>query len=173
MFRKTLAALTLTAVAATTAAVFTVLSKKDKEEEDDEVHFINIDDVAEEIEEEVEKEVEQEVSEEVKEISSIYPYLSTEFIAEQFARNDVFNREYPEDTLITIAHKVCFKDEDMGNEFCRIASENGYEIEVLNDEEALIKKQMYAVNGSILSDIYNVANQVNCLSGIYEGYKID
>ena len=28
-------------------------------------------------------------------------------------------------------------------------------------------------DGAILSDIYNVANQVGCLKGVYEGYNIE
>lgn len=168
MLRKLLgAAIAATAV---TAAVVTVLSKKKEKEEVEEepVHFINIDDVSDE-----EEKVNEEVSEEVKEIAAIYPYLSSSFIAEQFARNDAFNAEYPEDALVAISHKARFSHLEEKEQFLEIAKENGYDVEELNTKEIVVAKKLYSTDGAILSDIYNVANQVNCLNGTYEGYKID
>ena len=171
MLRKLLGA----AVAATavTAAVVTILSKKKEKEEVEEepVHFINIEDVSDEEGENEGKE--EEVSEEVKEIAAIYPYLRSSFIAEQFARNDAFNAEYPEDTLVAISHKVRFSHLEEKEQFLEIAKENGYDVEELNAKEIVVAKKLYSTDGAILSDIYNVANQVNCLNGTYEGYKID
>lgn len=171
MLRKLLGA----AVAATavTAAVVTVLSKKKEKEEVEEepVHFINIEDVSDEEGENEGKE--EEISEEVKEIAAIYPYLSSSFIAEQFARNDAFNAEYPEDTLVAISHKARFSHLEEKEQFLEIAKENGYDVEELNTKEIVVAKKLYSTDGAILSDIYNVANQVNCLNGTYEGYKID
>ena len=171
MLRKLLGA----AVAATavTAAVVTVLSKKKEKEEVEEepVHFINIEDVSDEEGENEGKE--EEVSEEVKEIAAIYPYLSLSFITEQFARNDAFNAEYPEDTLVAISHKARFSHLEEKEQFLEIAKENGYDVEELNAKEIVVAKKLYSTDGAILSDIYNVANQVNCLNGTYEGYKID
>ncbi len=178
MLRKIIGA-AVAATAVTAAVVVTVVTKKKKNEEeveDEQVHFINIEDVSdteenEEIEEK--KEEVEEVSDEVKEVASIYPYLSTSFVAEQFARNDVFNEKYPEDTLVTISHKARFSHLDEKEQFCSIAKENEYEVEELTEKEVLVKKKMYSTDGAILSDIYNVANQVNCLNGTYEGYQID
>ena len=169
MLRKLLgAAIAATAV---TAAVVTVLSKKKEKEEVEEepVHFINIEDAS----DEEEKVTEEEVSEEVKEIAAIYPYLSSSFIAEQFARNDAFNAEYPEDALVAISHKARFSHLEEKEQFLEIAKENGYDVEELNTKEIVVAKKLYSTDGAILSDIYNVANQVNCLNGTYEGYKID
>ncbi len=178
MLRKIIGA-AVAATAVTAAVVVTVVTKKKKNEEeveDEQVHFINIEDVSDtEENEEVEekKEEVEEVSDEVKEVASIYPYLSTSFVAEQFARNDVFNEKYPEDTLVTISHKARFSHLDEKEQFCSIAKENEYEVEELTEKEVLVKKKMYSTDGAILSDIYNVANQVNCLNGTYEGYQID
>ena len=58
-------------------------------------------------------------------------------------------------------------------EFGGIAEENGYSLDVIGAAECIITKKMFTENGSILSDIYNVANQVACLNGTYEGYRID
>lgn len=175
MLRKIIGA-AVAATAVTAAVVATVVTKKKQEkevEEEEQVHFINIDDGDETEEVEEQKEECEEVSDEVKEIASIYPYLSTSFVAEQFARNDVFNEKYPEDTLVTISHKARFSHLDEKEQFCSIAKDNEYEVEELSEKEVLVKKKMYSTDGAILSDIYNVANQVNCLNGTYEGYQID
>lgn len=180
MLRKIIGA-AVAATAVTAAVVVTVVTKKKKNEEEveeEQVHFINIDDVdeteeSEEVLREKVEEVEEEISDEIKEVASIYPYLSTSFVAEQFARNDVFNEKYPEDTLVTISHKARFSHLDEKEQFCSIAKDNEYEVEELSEKEVLVKKKMYSTDGAILSDIYNVANQVNCLNGTYEGYQID
>lgn len=175
MLRKIIGA-AVAATAVTAAVVATVVTKKKQEkevEEEEQVHFINIDDGDETEEVEEQKEECEVVSDEVKEIASIYPYLSTSFVAEQFARNDVFNEKYPEDTLVTISHKARFSHLDEKEQFCSIAKDNEYEVEELSEKEVLVKKKMYSTDGAILSDIYNVANQVNCLNGTYEGYQID
>ena len=163
MFRRVIgAAVAATAVIAAGALVKLLLDDaEDFEEEDDEVNFINIEDG------------DAEIPAEVQEIAKLYPYLDHKFIAEQFARNDVFNKEYPEDTLITISHKAKFKDAWTLEEYTKIVEENGYTAERLNETENIISKKMFTTEGAILSDIYNVANQVAYLKGTYEGYKID
>ena len=170
MLRKILgAAVAATAVTAVVAAVLMKKEKKETEEYDEPIHFINIDDD----EGENEEKVVEEISGEVKEIATIYPYLSTEFIAEQFARNAAFNEQYPEDTLVTMSHKARFSHEEEKLQFVDIASQNGYEVKEVNSKEIIATKKLYTTDGAILSDIYNVANQVNCLNGTYEGYNID
>jgi peptidyl-tRNA hydrolase len=168
MLRKILgAAVAATAVTAAVATVVMKKNKKETEEYDEPIHFINIDD------DEGEEKVVEEISEEVKEIATIYPYLSTEFIAEQFARNAAFNEQYPEDTLVIMSHKARFSHEEEKLQFVDIASQNGYEVKEVNSKEIIATKKLYTTDGAILSDIYNVANQVNCLNGTYEGYNID
>ena len=166
MFRRTIGA-ALAAAAITAAAL--IIKELDKEtevpeeEDDDSVHFVDLDDSEDEVE----------YPEEVKEIAEVYPYLEPWFISEQLNRNDAFNREYPEDTLITITHKAKFDDAETAEDYLNIAVDNGYKTEKLSDVESLIIKKMFTADGVILSDIYNVANQVACLRGQYEGYKID
>lgn len=162
MLRRTIgAALAATAVIAAGAIIKLVLDNTENfDEEDDEVNFINIEDG-------------DEVTPEVQEIAKLYPYLDKKFIAEQFGRNEVFNKEYPEDTLITIAHKAKFDDAWTLQEYAKIVEDNGYTVSPLNETENIVSKKMFTTEGAILSDIYNVANQVACLKGVYEGYKID
>ena len=177
MLRKTIIASLATAGAVAAAIVVRSLlndTLKKAEEEDEEINFISIsEETPDDSEDEEELPKAEEPAPEIKEIAALYPYLKPEFIAEQFGRNDVFNREYPEDTLITISHKAKFAAEDIMKEFGGIAEENGYSCDVIGAAECIITKKMFTENGSILSDIYNVANQVACLNGTYEGYRID
>ncbi len=163
LFRRTIgAALAAAAVVGAAALISSLLEDShETEEDDDQVNFINIEGP------------DDEYPEEIKEIAKLYPYLDKKFIAEQFGRNDAFNREYPEDTLVTISHKARFADAWTLQEYTKIAEENGYTAQSLNDTENIVTKKMFAADGAILSDIYNVANQVACLKGTYEGYKID
>jgi hypothetical protein len=153
------------------AAVKLILQNEEDEEEESEVRFISLKDEDEVKEEGEEKK--EEYSEEVLEIAELYPYLDVKFIAEQFGRNDAFNEQYPEDSLITISHKAKFDDTQTMNSFVKIGEDNGYGSEILNETEVKISRKMFTEDGAILSDIFNVANQVACLKGVYEGYNIE
>ncbi len=132
-----------------------------------------VEETAEETEKAVEETEEKKYSAEVEEIAELYPYLTKDFIAEQFARNDAFNAEYPTDTLITIRHKAKFEDPAVLEDYAQIAKGNGYEALALSENENIISRRIFTEDGAILSDIYNVANQVNALKGVYEGYNIE
>ncbi len=176
MIRRLIMAAVVSAAAVAATMIYTKQNEKDKEDnkkiEDDadEVRFFDLDQETEEKAEEPEK---PEESDSVKEIAQLYPYLNTRFIAEQFVRNEAFNEQYPEDTLITIIHKVRFDDIELLTQFVNIAEENGYTAAALNESEFTVSKKMFTENGSILSDIYNIANQTACLKGTYEGYSIE
>ena len=77
------------------------------------------------------------------------------------------------DSLIRITHKAKFENADAMRDFAKIGEDNGYLSEALNETEATISRKIFTEDGSILSDIYNVANQVACLKGVYEGYNIE
>ncbi|MBQ9328531.1 MAG: hypothetical protein IJ225_08375 [Solobacterium sp.] len=171
MLKRIIGAAVASAAAIGVAAAVKLIVDRDnnEEENEDEVRFVSLDD-AEETPEEVK---EEEFAPEINEIAELYPYLAKTFIAEQFARNEVFNEQYPEDSLVTITHKAKFEDGEVLGEFTKIGEDNGYTAEVLNETEAAITRKMFTEDGSILSDIYNVANQVACLKGTYEGYNIE
>jgi len=183
MFRRFIGAAVASAAAIGIAAVVKLMldeeNKKAEEEPEDEneVRFISIEDGAGEPEDAVKEAPaeakEPEYSKEVNEIAELYPYLGKDFIAEQLGRNDVFNQQYPEDSLIKITHKAKFDSTDTVRDFTKIGEDNGYFSEMLNETEATISRKIFTEDGSILSDIYNVANQVACLKGIYEGYNIE
>ncbi|MDY6282772.1 MAG: hypothetical protein SPL40_06935 [Erysipelotrichaceae bacterium] len=105
-------------------------------------------------------------------IAQLYPYLSKEFIAQQFAKNVDYNREYPADTLVRLVHRVQFDDPAALTSFEEIARRRGYEIEPSGDHEVKISRRLFTENGAILSDIYNVANQTACLNGSWLGVDI-
>ncbi|MBQ6451388.1 MAG: hypothetical protein IJJ29_05640 [Solobacterium sp.] len=170
MFRRTIGTALAAAVITAAALIIKKLDEQtekpaETEEDDDRVNFVDIVDE--------DEEQEKKYPAEVTEIAEVYPYLKPAFIAEQLARNDAFNREYPEDTLVTICHKAKFEDPAVTEEYLRIASDNGYGTEKINENENQIIKKMFTTEGAILSDIYNVSNQVAALGGTYEGYKID
>ncbi len=175
MFIKRFIGAALAAGAAIGAAAIVKLLLDDnnnpdmEDEEESEVRFISIDEPA----ETPEAGKAPEAAPEVLEIAELYPYLSHEFIAEQLGRNAAFNEQYPEDSLVTITHKAKFDTEELRNDFTKIGEDNGYTATVLNENEATISRKMFTENGSILSDIYNVSNQVACLKGVYEGYNIE
>ncbi|MCR5229583.1 MAG: hypothetical protein K6D03_05615 [Solobacterium sp.] len=177
MIRRLIMAAVVSAAAVAATMLYTKQNEKDEEkdkkiEDDaDEIRFIDLEQENEE--KEAEKPEQPEESESVKEISELYPYLGTKFIAEQFVRNEAFNEQYPEDTLITITHKVKFEDIDLLSQFISIAEDSGYTAAALNEKEFTVSKKMFTENGSILSDIYNIANQTACLKGTYEGYNIE
>lgn len=185
MLRRIIGAAVASAAAIGIAAVVKLMldeenKEAENEEEENEVRFISIDDKeAEGSEPEAAPEPapeapaeETQYPNEVNEIAALYPYLDKAFIAEQFGRNAVFNEQYPEDSLITITHKAGFGSADALNDFIKIGEDNGYTAEVLGDTSATISRKIFTEDGAILSDIYNVANQVGCLKGEYLGYNI-
>ncbi|MBE6122544.1 MAG: hypothetical protein E7190_07505 [Erysipelotrichaceae bacterium] len=110
---------------------------------------------------------------EVEQIAGLYQYLDKDFVEEMYLRNSQFSEQFPADTLIRISHKCRYDDSEIMREFEKIAVNNGYAAEELNDHETVVSRKMFTEEGSILSDIFNVANQVAALQGSYEGYRID
>lgn len=110
---------------------------------------------------------------EVEQIAALYQYLDKDFVEEMYLRNSQFSEQFPADTLIRISHKCRYEDSEIMREFEKIAVNNGYAAEELNDHETVVSRKMFTEEGSILSDIFNVANQVAALQGNYEGYRID
>ena len=110
---------------------------------------------------------------EVEQIAELYQFLDKDFIEELFYKNSEFTSKFPVDTLIRLSHKCYFSDTAIMREFERIAVNNGYAAEEMNDHETVVSRKMFTEEGSILSDIFNVANQVEALRGSYEGYRID
>ena len=133
-----------------------------------------VDEQAEEEEPEETQPAEEEAAgaNELDAIAQLYPYLSKEFIAQQFAKNADYNREYPADTLVRLIHTVQFDDPAALTSFEEIARRRGYEIEPSGDHEVKISRRLFTENGAILSDIYNVANQTTCLNGSWLGVDI-
>lgn len=174
------------------------VKKDDAASDDDAVSFIDIEDGAEpaspetkpeeaavEEEKPADEQAEEEKPEETQPaeeeaaganeldaIAQLYPYLSKEFIAQQFAKNADYNREYPADTLVRLIHTVQFDDPSALTSFEEIARRRGYEIEPSGDHEVKISRRLFTENGAILSDIYNVANQTACLNGSWLGVDI-
>lgn len=150
--------------------------EEDKDSDDDpdgrkpsEVHVNSIHLDEEETEDDVAN-VQQDKSEEdedVLEVSSLYPYLSTSFIAKTLSRNEEFNTNFPEDTLVSVLHTCQFEDMRSVLNFEAIMADAGYISQHDDNLEVRSAKRFFSEEGSIISDILNVANQAAALDGKY------
>ena len=105
--------------------------------------------------------------EDVLEVSSLYPYLSTSFIAKTLSRNEEFNTNFPEDTLVSVLHTCQFDDMRSLLNFEAIMADAGYISQHDDNLEVRSAKRFFSEEGAIISDILNVANQAAALDGRY------
>lgn len=105
--------------------------------------------------------------EDVLEVSSLYPYLSTSFIAQTLSRNEEFNTNFPEDTLVSVLHTCQFDDMRSLLNFEAIMADAGYISQHDDNLEVRSAKRFFSEEGAIISDILNVANQAAALDGRY------
>lgn len=171
MSRKSILAFSAIALAAASAlAAYTLKKfKKTQENEDDEIHFIKIEDG--DVEEKKVDPSFEEKSDEVKEVASVYPYLDLDFIEKILNKNDEFNSSYEEDSLVTVMHHVRFAIAEERKAFEEIMGLSGYET-TTQDDKVVATRKFFTQPGAIISDILNVANQTNALQGVYEKYDI-
>lgn len=147
--------------AAGVAAYF--VSKKLKTKDDyEEVMFVEIND-------EDDENDDKEYGQTIQEIQKMYPELSLNFINSTFEQNDKFNEEYVGN--VKVEHNVRFEDENDRNIFIDVCKDNQYSVEVNGDVKVI--SMFTNEKGSIMSDIFNVANQTALLNGQYLGYKIE
>ena len=106
----------------------------------------------------------------VQEIQKMYPELSLNFINNTFEQNDKFNEEYVGN--VKVEHHISFQDESDLNIFIDVCKDNKYEVEKDGTSVKVISK-FTNEKGSIMSDIFNVANQSLLLNGQYLGYNIE
>ena len=171
MSRKSILAFSAIALAAASAlAVYTLKkSKKTQENEDDEIHFIKIEDG--DVEEKKVDPSFEEKSDEVKEVASVYPYLDLDFIEKILNKNDEFNSSYEEDSLVTVMHHVRFAIAEERKAFEEIMGLSGYET-TTQDDKVVATRKFFTQPGAIISDILNVTNQTNALKNIKKKYDI-
>lgn len=139
------------------------VSKKLKTKDDyEEVMFVEIND-------EDDENDDKEYGQTIQEIQKMYPELSLNFINSTFEQNDKFNEEYVGN--VKVEHNVRFEDENDRNIFVDVCKDNEYNVEVNGDVKVI--SMFTNEKGSIMSDIFNVANQTALLNGQYLGYKIE
>ena len=152
----------LVSLLATACVAAYFVSKKLKPKDDyEEVMFVEIDD---------EEDEDKEYGPTVQEIQKMYPELSLNFINNTFEQNDKFNEEYVGN--VKVEHHISFQDESDLNIFIDVCKDNKYEVEKDGNSVKVISK-FTNEKGSIMSDIFNVANQSLLLNGQYLGYKIE
>lgn len=182
MFKRTVLSAFVVAAGVGAGLLLKVLQDKKAEEEkeyddDEEIHFIRINDDDEDTPEPAvtvkEPAAEEpEVSPEVKEICGLYPYLKPAFVSDLLSRNSELNQAYPEDTLITLTHDSVFEDAKAAADFAEIMETAGYQCRTENEKEVFAAKKLFTEDGAIISDILNVANQAAALKGCYRNHTI-
>lgn len=145
-------------VAGSTAAYYLIKKLEEKTSSNEDIKFLQIND-------------EQKYSAEVEEIAELYPFLSKKFIEKVYLQNDKLNEDYPQETLVEIKHYASFSEDDVLLHFVRIMENNGYEV-IRNEKDFIVIKKFYSEKDRLISEIYNVANQVSNLGGLYTGYEI-
>ena len=145
-------------VAGSTAAYYLIKKLEEKTNDSEDIKFLQIND-------------EQKYSSEVEEIAKLYPSLSKRFIEKVYSQNDKLNEDYPQETLVEIKHYASFSEDDELLHFVRIMENNGYEV-IKNEKDSIVIKKFYSEKDRLISEIYNVANQVSNLGGLYTGYEI-
>lgn len=145
-------------VAGSTAAYYLIKKLEEKTSSSEDIKFLQIND-------------EQKYSAEVEEIAGLYPFLSKKFIEKVYLQNDKLNEDYPQETLVEIKHYASFSEDDVLLHFVRIMENNGYEV-IRNEKDFIVIKKFYSEKDRLISEIYNVANQVSNLGGLYTGYEI-
>lgn len=110
----------------------------------------------------------------IYQINELYPYLNLKFINIVFNNFEAFNEEFDMGSACRIKHKLQFPDSQNLIHFIEIIKGLGYEI-VGTDENQniLIALDFINAESKILSEIYNISNQVNCLDGLYKGYELE
>lgn len=117
---------------------------------------------------------EGEYPETVHEIGKLYPYLNHKFINAIFSHFDEFAEEFMPGTSCKITHKVQFPESQNLMDFISIIKNYGYEIMGTDDDHNILLSLTFINEESkILSEIYNISNQVNYLDGLYRGYELE
>lgn len=112
-------------------------------------------------------------SEKVAQYNIRFPYLSSRFIDDTLKFSNQFNTEYPIGTRVAIEHHVRFSEVEDLFVFAQIIRQSGYHVkEGTEDKTLIVVREMFVDNNTILHDVFKVANQVYCLSGEYQKFRI-
>ena len=138
----------------------------------------------EEIVEEVAQAEESDYLQDIRKITELYaekvaqynirfPYLSSRFIDDTLKFSNQFNTEYPLGTRVAIEHHMHFNAVEDLFVFAQIIRQSGYLVkEGAEDKTLIVVREMFVDNNTILHDVFKVANQVYCLSGEYQKFRI-
>ncbi len=112
-------------------------------------------------------------SEKVAQYNIRYPYLSSRFIDDTLKFSHQFNADYPVGTRVAIEHHAHFDAIEDLFVFAQIIRQSGYAVkEGSEDKTLVVVREMFVDNNTILHDVFKVANQVYCLSGEYQKFRI-
>lgn len=106
-------------------------------------------------------------------ITKMYPYLSYAFIKSAYDLKDSIADEYEEGKELIILHRATFKELEDLRKYAELMMVHEYQVNV--DENQMIidtLKNYKNADGLILNSIFEVANQINFIGGVYEGYCV-
>jgi len=125
-----------------------------------------------EIEEARRKELE-EAEKVYKEINDVYPNLPRKFVHVVYdAKNDIVDGLLHDERIILL-HRVRFEELDNLRQYAEILLTHDFNVNV--DEHQMIVDAMKVINnidGKIVTNIFEVANQAYLLGGVYDGYRV-
>jgi len=106
-------------------------------------------------------------------ISRQYPYLSGGFIRAVFSLKETIANDNPYNEDIILLHRVYFRELDSLRHFVEIACNHNYTVNVDEDKMLVdVFKEFVNADGRIITNIFEIANQVKALDGEYDGYRV-
>lgn len=146
--------------------------------EENHIDYVNqlIDEFA---ESQIVKQIEESFKEEEKQnkvffdIKELFPYLSDGFIRSVYGLKEMIAEEYAEYEKVIVLHRVMFTSVDNLRRFVELVLQHEY---LINADEVKMIVDVFKlhnnVDGKILTDIFEIANQGKLLNGEYEGYRV-
>lgn len=102
-----------------------------------------------------------------------YPYLTKDFIVSAYDQKDEISTSYVKGDDYIILHRLTFTNVEELREFVEIMMAHNYLVNV--DEKKMIVdtiREFTNREGTILTNIFSIANQAKILNGEYEGYCV-
>lgn len=114
------------------------------------------------------------MNDDITRINELYPYLTSDFIQAIYSQKEPIEQDFPSNNIANIYHHIIFNNLDELYCFVEIVTNHDYVVSVdENTHSVKIGKEILIVDGKIISDIFNIANQSALLNGDYQGFSVD
>lgn len=140
------------AAAVGAAVVVKKVMDQQNEAEEEEVEFI---------------EVGEQEEDEVVELKAVYPFLPVTFLKETLESENQYAEGFEKGDEVLINHEVSYDSEESAQNFKDILESAGYDVKEDENLHYYVSRVFSYEEGSVASDVFNVANQVLALGGNY------